>query len=219
MTRLFVIFVFLPTFAALPATAVAQGMFGGQSPGGTVNPGRSTAVPGLNIGNGGSFEGIANTGQVDSSARFQRGNENAFVGANPSGTFIGVGDVGGAGQQRNLGRRAAGAQRFTPQPGRGNARGSDLRFPVTLGFSVRRPPEEKRAAKLQGFMNTLSESWRLETIKVTMENRTATLRGVVVDPHHRLLAERLALLEPGVDAVRNEIRCPEEIPSPRRSAP
>jgi hypothetical protein len=215
MIRLFTILSISLILATLSPPVHGQGMFGGQSPGGTINPGRSTAVPGLNLGNGGSFEGIGNTGQVDSSSRFMRGNQSEFVGANTSGAFVGISQAtGGAAQGRNRTGRPGGAQQFSTDRGTGNRRGSDLRFPLTLGFSVKRPPANQQATELEGLMNKLLKSWRLEPIEVTMEHRTATLKGVVVDPHHRRLAERLALLEPGVDAVRNEIRCPEEIPSP-----
>jgi hypothetical protein len=43
------------------------------------------------------------------------------------------------------------------------------------------------------------------SISVSMEGRTAVLSGTVASEHDRVLAERLALLEPGVSAIRNEL--------------
>jgi osmotically-inducible protein OsmY len=48
----------------------------------------------------------------------------------------------------------------------------------------------------------------LRPIEVTLQGRTAVLRGGVATPHNRDLAARLALLEPGVDQVQNELTTP-----------
>lgn len=60
------------------------------------------------------------------------------------------------------------------------------------------------------------------TIQVQMDGRTAVLTGSVVSERDRELVEGLALLEPGISAVQNElvVASPaarvEELPAPRR---
>ena len=51
-------------------------------------------------------------------------------------------------------------------------------------------------------------------IRVVMEAETVTLRGVVQTAHDRVLAEQLALLEPGVRRVRNELTVGPVGPAP-----
>ena len=59
-------------------------------------------------------------------------------------------------------------------------------------------------------------------IHVKMEERTAVLTGSVVSDRDRRLVEGLALLEPGISAVRNELEVAaaatraEELPAPQR---
>jgi osmotically-inducible protein OsmY len=60
------------------------------------------------------------------------------------------------------------------------------------------------------------------SIQVSMEGRTAVLTGSVASDRDRKLAEGLALLEPGISAVQNELVVAdaaskgEELPAPRR---
>ena len=51
----------------------------------------------------------------------------------------------------------------------------------------------------------VSRSRNQAPIKVEMEGRTAVLTGTVDTDHARDLAERLAMLEPGISDVRNEL--------------
>ena len=60
-------------------------------------------------------------------------------------------------------------------------------------------------------------------MQVEMEGETVVLRGTVPSERDRDLAARLALLEPGISAVRNELRVvpssePESIPAPSPAA-
>lgn len=49
-------------------------------------------------------------------------------------------------------------------------------------------------------------------VEITVQGRTAVLQGTVPSDRERLLAERLALLEPGIERVENRLTIAE--PSP-----
>ncbi len=49
-----------------------------------------------------------------------------------------------------------------------------------------------------------------DVISVSVAGRVATLRGEVVSAHHRSLAELMALFDPGIDRVQNELRIRRE---------
>jgi len=90
------------------------------------------------------------------------------------------------------------------QQGQGQAR-SPLTIPIRLGFPNRpviaaqfTPRFQQRLAKLPGLK-------ALGPIEVTMEGRTAVLRGTVASEADRELAAGLAKLEPEVLEVQNEL--------------
>lgn len=82
--------------------------------------------------------------------------------------------------------------------------------PTTLGRQF-----ETRLTKLPGLDTDNS-------VRVTMEGRTAVLSGSVASERDRKLVEGLALLEPGISSVQNELVVlegasrVEELPAPRR---
>ncbi len=53
-------------------------------------------------------------------------------------------------------------------------------------------------------------------VSVTLEGSTAVLTGTVASKHARDLVERLALLEPGIGAVRNELTVRPDEPTRER---
>jgi hypothetical protein len=111
----------------------------------------------------------------------------------------GIGGFGGGGFGRNTqmqGQGGAGRQGQMQQP---------IRAPIRIGFTQATVSSEvvsqrfsQRLEKLPGI--------RLESpVAVEMEGRTAILRGVVTSENDRDLVGRLALLEPGISEVRNEL--------------
>ncbi len=54
-------------------------------------------------------------------------------------------------------------------------------------------------------------------VTLSMEGRTAVLTGIVESSHARDVAERLALLEPGISEVRNELTLRPAEPTPETS--
>jgi osmotically-inducible protein OsmY len=80
-----------------------------------------------------------------------------------------------------------------------------MRTVLSLGFEV---PPRSQPALASSVATRLAESRGvdpLSPVTVTMQDRTAILRGVVPTDHARTIAERLAMLEPGVSSVQNEL--------------
>ena len=136
---------------------------------------RST-LPGTGLGNFSSFSSNQNQNQR---------NQGQFGGQN-------------AGNQQNNRNRGGGGGRNASNAA--NAR----RTTVKVGFD---PParalDDARFTALLG--RRLSRVPSMESATVTLEGRTLVLKGTVATEHARQLAERLVLLEPGIDVVKNEL--------------
>ncbi len=92
-----------------------------------------------------------------------------------------------------------------------------LRVPIKLGFAYAGAPPARVSSQLQTRLARLPQFARNSQVVVEMEQRTAVLKGNVATEDQRRLVERLALLEPGVSKVRNELTLsavPEELPRP-----
>lgn len=171
--------------------------------------------------------GLTQTGQVTATGAVQR-QDGGFVGAssqNMAGIFgsnIGTGGLGrsatggfgaslGAGIANQFGFGGAGRgqqggganlQNQNATQNRGN-----LRVSMEIGFGRPRSVLNASAASLR-LSKRLSNIPQLDTlgpIAVTSVGRTVVLRGTVPSERARDLAERLALLEPGVSEVQNEL--------------
>jgi len=75
---------------------------------------------------------------------------------------------------------------------------------MQIGF---RPTElgSRPARAVTQLIQHLDEIKKITPVTVTMQGDTAVLRGRVATEHDRALAERIALLEPGIWYVRNEL--------------
>lgn len=198
--------------------------FGQQRMGGTAanqgfQVGRST---GGGQGQSGNF-GVGTAGQVDNNARYMRDNrQGAFVGADSSDTdFVGnTAASSGQNSNRNI-RRGGGGRTSVNQGGRGNRQKDEIRVVLRLGFTPPKPSSvaprlasDAVASRLANRMEQSSWIQNRSPLKVSIDQGTATLRGVVATEHDRVLAERLALLEGGIRRVENLL----EIESPRPGA-
>lgn len=106
-----------------------------------------------------------------------------------------------------------------------NQRGQKpLRISITADISLRSAASTPTTLGQQ-FQTRLTKLPGLErenSVRVTMEGRTAVLSGSVASDRDRKLVEGLALLEPGISAVQNELvviegaSTVEELPAPRR---
>lgn len=102
-------------------------------------------------------------------------------------------------QQQNLNRMN--------QQGGGNRGATQLRIPMRLPPAERGPSGISAAstAQLTRRLTKLPALAAVGPIEVQAEGQTVILRGQVATDSDRALAEEIALLEPGVAAVRNEL--------------
>jgi len=73
-------------------------------------------------------------------------------------------------------------------------------------------PNSKVASKLSMQLTKSKGISAVGPVTVEMQGQTAVLRGVVATGHDRDLAARLALLEPGVSQIQNELQVQESRP-------
>jgi osmotically-inducible protein OsmY len=176
-------------------------------------------------------------GVITGNERFLRENrQGAFVGRDVQeirdivGSLTGGRDATGVQSQSGLQR----GTRFSTRAQRRLQRGSEFQggdetlaasAPTSLSrravrrehqvaFDYQRPNPQRVndevATRLQRLLRWDAGSDR----QVLLRDRTAVLRGTVATPYERMLAEKVALLEPGVDQVENElVVAPAEEPS------
>jgi len=107
-------------------------------------------------------------------------------------TGFGASQLGRGGQSRR-GGGAFGSRTSTPE----------IRARLRTGFRFARPAPAQRSSRLASRMEKSSWLQHRSPMEVTIEGGTAVLRGVVATEHDRVLAERVAKLEPGVRRVEN----------------
>jgi hypothetical protein len=162
-------------------------------------------------GVGGSLAGATtradtSAGQITGNERFLRNNRQPgqFVGsdsADASNFFSQLSGLTGGqlgrGQNRNDSANNLNNVRMTP---------SKARVQMVPGFTYAGPGGDRVSLALEDRLGRSSRIERLGPITVRIEGRTAVLSGLVATQHDRDLAERVALLEAGVSAVRNELQ-------------
>lgn len=205
-------------------------MFGGstgrsnQASGQQFGMGQSGTGIGNALGNNGQLQ-LGNGGQTTGSERFMRGNRQA-------GNFVGsdISEVTQLFSNLTAGRtNTDGAGNFGPQNrGRGNEfdnmqsnnQATIVPHRLMIGFRYPQPrialpaPNAAGGTTIRGLARIPSRG----PLTVELQDRTATLRGVVATAHDRALAEQLALLEPGISQVQNELQVAESLPAVNPSA-
>jgi hypothetical protein len=214
--------------------STASGSSSTRSLGSGVSAGTRTSIGGTGrasgVGSSGNF-GVGSAGTVDSSDRFVRTSRQAgaFVGTDSADTRAFVGSVAaGSGtgtSSTSIRRGGGGGGGGSASANRGGRRGrqsDEIRVTLDVGFAL--PPgkvaQEARdlaAAKLAGRMERSTWIQKRSPLVVTLDQGIATLRGVVATEHDRVLAEQLALLEPSIAAVKNELTV--QPPEPAAPAP
>ncbi len=153
------------------------------------------------------------TGQIGSATPITRGApiERNSTGAyliNSNPDIIGGQPSGNSNQFANLfsqiGRSMNQGGNFNQQGGRNAAR-STIRIPLRLGFTPKPISAPLFIAKFESRLAKLPAISAIGPIRVTMDGSTAVLTGVVASEQDRQLAEGIALLEPEVETVRNEL--------------
>jgi hypothetical protein len=213
------------------ATTTTSGLFGQNSVGGTA----STQAPSSSGGSSGGNTSGSTGGTADQNVALSARNiaptvttvqqRGAFVGADRSdttnarslqGTNAQSGQSGnnGLAQLQNL--FSQGLQNVN----RGNQTTGQVQIPVALklGFA----PHPVSPGRIQAFQTRLTKLPSIHFVgpaSVTLEGRTAVLRGMVATAEDRELAEAVAMMEPDVRDVRNELtvdssaRAAEELPT------
>jgi hypothetical protein len=214
--------------------ASVPGLFGSRTIGTPGGPGRQTfgGLGGaMGMGGSGTSRQMGNLGSgglLTGTERFIRGNQQGrFVGrdaAEVSDLFRSLSGGNEARAQatgrrttggRGNNRRAAGDAALGRQAGAMGTRQQVLpRTEWRAAFAHPQPTPAKLNAALTARIRR-NVQFRAEGVpEVELESRTVTLRGVVASSHDRILAEKLALLEPGVSHVRNQLRVAATPPPP-----
>jgi osmotically-inducible protein OsmY len=182
-------------------------------------------------GTSGGFGGMGSAGGGTGSSTGSTGFGSSLYGAGGGGQ-TGYGMPGMAGQaSTGMGSRpgmtnGAGANRQTATTGRNNGGGGRRRggtngtqqTPTGLqpeqyeyqpryevGFAVPAPTVGRVVTDLSRSLGVTTQLSRFSSVQVTLDGGTAVLRGTVNSANDRLLAEQVALLEPAINGVRNEL--------------
>ncbi|MBP88259.1 MAG: hypothetical protein CMJ64_16335 [Planctomycetaceae bacterium] len=156
------------------------------------------------------------SGQTGQSENFNiQRDTNAFIGGAATSIFgaqgggaAGLGGVGNTGLLGGLGGLGGFGRGNTGFGAQANAQSTAeprIRFRITLGFSHPRPTGAKVSAQFARRLSRIPQLPSARSVAVTMEERTAVLAGAVETERERRLIEKLAMMEPGVSAVRNEL--------------
>lgn len=117
-----------------------------------------------------------------------------------------------------MGRQINQGGNFNQQGGRNTAR-STLRIPMRLGFVHKPVPTAQFTARFEGRIANLSGINSIGPIRIAMNGSTAVLRGAVPSQADKDLAEGVALLEPEVEFVQNELVVQEPASEPEELTP
>ncbi len=172
-------------------SASGQGITGGTMGGGNLNQGQL------------QLQTLGDS--IFSANQFQVGSRDAgnFVGGRQAGgDFIGATTAGG---QFRRGTITTMDRNNLANQGIGRAAKIDLRNSIRLGFT---PPHAKRQQLREPVADRIIRLGRLQVhspLEVSIEGRTATLRGAVATERERILAEQMVHLEPGVWTVDNQL--------------
>lgn len=92
---------------------------------------------------------------------------------------------------------------------------------IEVGFETTQPQMSAVAASVATSLGATKVGSRFGNVHIAVDGQTATLRGMVASLNDRQLAEQIALLEPSIASVRNEliIRKPAPAPAPLPASP
>jgi hypothetical protein len=214
----------------------SYGAFGNRTLGGGFNPTQS----GFGGGAGGTAGGGAPSGlglqnqqaagQITGNERFLRQNQQPgnFIGSDSGEARNFIGAMSGLlGNRNGMGNQQFGNNRGrnNQNQNRNNRNNRAERVPFKLSYVADFAPSQAAitpaaAAKLG---QQLSKSKRLTAsgpIQVELQGQTVILRGVVGSNHERDLAAQMAMLEPGVANIQNDLQVgPPRAPASRMPVP
>lgn len=202
----------------------SQGLFGQRSVGGigtsSIGSGRSSGMFGSNSGAGGNMSAAQDLQQFN-----QRFGQQEFLGAAaPQEALFSSAQNQTQGITADNGLQSflsqAAQRNFQNQGGTGNSR-TELRPQIRLGFTPPELGDSQFNQRVTERLTKLPSLEILEDVNVSLAGRTAVLRGRVATEHDARMIARIALLEPGVDAVQSELLVGEPAPvrEPRADTP
>ena len=144
-----------------------------------------------------------------------RSDRRSFVGRNDAGptprvqsAVSGIRTAGGSSAANSVGQQQAIGQMYPPR--------LELASDLRASRDLRRVIDADTAIELA---NQLTELMDGSAIEVSVVDRIATIRGVVVSAKDRRRAEILASFEPGVSVVVNDLRLADGSEAPSMVAP
>ncbi|HVA45404.1 MAG TPA: BON domain-containing protein [Pirellulales bacterium] len=151
----------------------------------------------------GSSQAGMGQSQYGASGAFSQARRGALQGTGLStfGSFTNAGGQRGMQATGQMGQNQFAQNR----PASGNAGGR--RVTVRVGFQPNGPAPREIAGSLQRTLNRVQNM----SGSASVAGRTVVLSGVAASSHDRQLAETLALMEPGVDRVQNNIVAPSAV--------
>lgn len=120
--------------------------------------------------------------------------------------LMGLGTRGLLGSSRSILGSRTGTRTGTQM--RGRAQQDIIPSSLRVGFSVPNAQQQVGGTPLEARLSRIVASRvnnPVAKVEVSLEGRTAVLKGTVPSANDRLVLERLLLLEPGVDKVQNEL--------------
>lgn len=213
------------SMGATSASSASSGMFGSRSLGSSLSAGsRGFAGGGTAAAGVQGLRGTGQTQQANDAGMGVAGNERFTRGGRQAGQFVGAdttdlpsfltqlatgGNAGnqqrGRNQQGQRGGQNANQQASRNGGGRAGQQKTQYRISRSVGFDYDLPTSTQLQSQLGTRFQSMPSFKALGPINVSLQERTVVLRGSVATAHDRDLAERLALLEAGVDQVRNEL--------------
>ncbi len=189
---------------------ISSGSYG---TGAGLRSGGGSAIGGNTVGDSQlSLESVGN--MLFDASRFEVGNRQVgqFVGSDlldPT-KFVGASTAGRSAASTMRRRQPTRPTQPGIGPGGGPEAGAgrtQFRNSVRIGFASPGALSTERLTRtlVQRLSLGAVQPTNLPPVRVTVEGRTATLRGVVPTEHDRLLARQLARLEPGISVVNSEL--------------
>jgi len=215
------------SFGGLGVTGASRLELSNTNPSTAFNNGQSVSGSTGATGATGQTAGLA--GQVSGGSAF---GTNAFsTGTTGTGGFGGLGTGGGFGGGLGGGLGGLGGGRLgglggigglAPLGGSGNTSANakkQIRPIVTADIEVERQSSTTTATNAQQRLGRIQLPKKLQGVKSSVEGDMIVLRGVVATESDRKMVERLVMLEPGIDLVRNEVRVQTSQPERIRATP
>jgi hypothetical protein len=177
------------------------------------NTGRGMGSTGMGMSGMGGMSGLSGLGGMTNRQN------SGFIGANTGNQFIGANQSGmqGMGMNRQnfggMSQFGMGGRMGQNQFGMGmnnafgmqNNQRQQLVTVSRLAFEV---PVRASVTVSTSMNRRLQEAWgnrSLSPLQASLQGRTLILKGTVATEHDKSLAEKMMLLEPGIDRVQNEL--------------